>query len=411
MSIQSAVGFEGLFTPEAEKWRDLLDQYAKEGTVEYFYSISQKANLACSSGNYEEGVPLLNKAIELARTIEDSRRSEMMYQSLSLSEGMLPMRSLFGIAPWSGDEVLQDARDIESAFIRGADNGMYAVNDYLFCGKRDKAEEMINLIHERRIRRLEQGGVMSRGLVLDAIIPLFDGNFDKVIEILERLIEDSRGTDVEPINLSEAAFAGLRTVVYLGDTEEHRHRILWQVVREQGDTRTFRRFALYPAYFGQQDAANRTLDRLLERRPDITTRKDLRPAWVDIMYLEAAIVVEHKKATELLYERFADNTLATSGYHSPTCIARHLGAAAAMLERYDEAREHYKEAIRVCTEMRFRPELALSELGLAEVLLDHYPEEKAEALEHLDFAIKEFREMKMQPSLERSLRRKDILKA
>jgi hypothetical protein len=34
-----------------------------------------------------------------------------------------------------------------------------------------------------------------------------------------------------------------------------------------------------------------------------------------------------------------------------------------------------------------------------------------EALEHLDFAIKEFREMKMQPSLERALRHKDILKA
>ena len=32
-------------------------------------------------------------------------------------------------------------------------------------------------------------------------------------------------------------------------------------------------------------------------------------------------------------------------------------------------------------------------------------------IEHLDFAIKEFREMKMQPSLERALRRKDILKA
>jgi len=48
---------------------------------------------------------------------------------------------------------------------------------------------------------------------------------------------------------------------------------------------------------------------------------------------------------------------------------------------------------------------------LAELLLGHYPEEKKEALEHLDFAIKEFRETKMQPSLERALRQKKILKA
>jgi hypothetical protein len=61
--------------------------------------------------------------------------------------------------------------------------------------------------------------------------------------------------------------------------------------------------------------------------------------------------------------------------------------------------------------MKFRPELALSRLQLAELLLEHYADEKREALEHLDFAIKEFQDMKMQPSLERALRHKDILKA
>ena len=61
--------------------------------------------------------------------------------------------------------------------------------------------------------------------------------------------------------------------------------------------------------------------------------------------------------------------------------------------------------------MRFRPEIALIRLQLAELLLEHYPEERAEALEHLDSAINEFREMKMQPSLERALKHKEILGA
>lgn len=61
--------------------------------------------------------------------------------------------------------------------------------------------------------------------------------------------------------------------------------------------------------------------------------------------------------------------------------------------------------------MRFRPEVTLTRLQLAELLLDHYPEERAEALEHLNFAIAEFRDMKMQPSLEGALHHKDILKA
>ncbi len=50
-------------------------------------------------------------------------------------------------------------------------------------------------------------------------------------------------------------------------------------------------------------------------------------------------------------------------------------------------------------------------LQLAELLLDHYPDDRAEAMEHLDFAIAEFRDMKMQPSLEQALRHREILTA
>ena len=80
-----------------------------------------------------------------------------------------------------------------------------------------------------------------------------------------------------------------------------------------------------------------------------------------------------------------------------------------MLDRPNEARTYYHEAIRVCTEMRFRPELALTRLQPAELLLEHYPDEKPEAMEHLDFAISEFREMKMQPSLEKALKHRDTI--
>ena len=47
--------------------------------------------------------------------------------------------------------------------------------------------------------------------------------------------------------------------------------------------------------------------------------------------------------------------------------------------------------------MRFCPEaeVAFTQLQLAELLLEHYPNEKSDALEHLDFAVNEFREMKM----------------
>ncbi len=55
--------------------------------------------------------------------------------------------------------------------------------------------------------------------------------------------------------------------------------------------------------------------------------------------------------------------------------------------------------------------VALTRLHLAELLLDHNPDEHAEAIVHLDFAINEVREMKMQPSLERAPGRKQVLGA
>ena len=106
---------------------------------------------------------------------------------------------------------------------------------------------------------------------------------------------------------------------------------------------------------------------------------------------------------------------------------RNLGGAAALLGDHEGARAHYQAALEVLTKVRHRPEIALTRLQLAELLLDPStsfprspeslrtgqatPDDRAEALEHLDFAIGEFRDMKMQPSLERALGDRDTLNA
>jgi len=98
-------------------------------------------------------------------------------------------------------------------------------------------------------------------------------------------------------------------------------------------------------------------------------------------------------------------------FRNPTCVERHLGAAAALLGNHESARASYERALEVCQKARFRPELALTRLELAELLLQGYPDEKPAALDHLDFAISEFREMKMQPALERALKHKGLVGA
>ena len=92
----------------------------------------------------------------------------------------------------------------------------------------------------------------------------------------------------------------------------------------------------------------------------------------------------------------------TTGIRVPTCIARHLGDAAALLGRPGEARAHYRAAFDLATAIGFRPEAALTHLGLAELLLTQYPRERAEAQTHLALAMGEMRTMGMRPALARA---------
>ena len=75
-----------------------------------------------------------------------------------------------------------------------------------------------------------------------------------------------------------------------------------------------------------------------------------------------------------------------------------------------DGREYYYQALEATAKLGYRPEVALIRFGLAELLLDHHPDERPEAIEHPGFAISEFREMKMRPSLEHALARCQSLK-
>jgi tetratricopeptide (TPR) repeat protein len=232
-----------------------------------------------------------------------------------------------------------------------------------------------------------------------------DGRLEDVVDMAQSMRIRAKDTGAEGLVAVYARLTDFRARLHLGASLE----ALEQEVR--GFFVNDELLYLVQAHLGRKEEVSAILDRMVVSRPGIGTLEDEIHDWIDCLYLEAAVLVGHRQAAELLLNRFSGTRPCTTGFFFPTCIARQTGGAAALLERYDEARQHYQEAIRVCTEMRFRPELALARLQLGELLLEHYPDEKKEAIEHLDFAIKEFREMKMQPSVVRALRHKDILQA
>jgi hypothetical protein len=130
--------------------------------------------------------------------------------------------------------------------------------------------------------------------------------------------------------------------------------------------------------------------------------------------LDVFILLEDREAIDEVMTALGRRQSTRRFFHlnpSLTCLPLLMALAERLLSRPANARPLFNSAIEFCAEVGNRPELALSHLGLAELLLDHYPSERDAAIEHLDFAIAEFQVMKMQPALERALRHRGLLKA
>jgi tetratricopeptide (TPR) repeat protein len=285
---------------------------------------------------------------------------------------------------------------------------LYVGGAFLVSGQHQRAEEGWGELRDLAARsRHPNIQIVSMGC--NAILDFMDGHLEDAVQI-------SRQIRARRAELDMPAFIGMWETVddlprfylgYTGDSLQQRYRE-WEELRILNPAQR----AFVMAYLGQHTEATEMLEQFVMRRRGIGSPEDETSVmrW-DAYFLQVAVLVGHRQAAELLLRRFAGSGICTTGLQSTTCMDRHLGAAAVLLGKYDKARKYYQEAIKVCTEIRFRPELALTRLQLAELLLEHYPQEKSEAIAHLDFAISEFWEMKMQPSLERALRHKEILKA
>jgi DNA-binding CsgD family transcriptional regulator len=138
---------------------------------------------------------------------------------------------------------------------------------------------------------------------------------------------------------------------------------------------------------------------------DPASSGDERNTAVLVMLLQAAVLLGHRAAAVGLSARLACvahvAVYTGSGFSS---IASHLGDAAALVGNRSGARAYYLQALESAGKIRFRPEAALIHLRLAELLLNEDNDvTRQEAVEHLDIAIPELRDMHMQPALERGL--------
>jgi hypothetical protein len=135
------------------------------------------------------------------------------------------------------------------------------------------------------------------------------------------------------------------------------------------------------------------------------------PAPLLTNFVEAAVLLQEREMIALVLEDVTDVVAVNHSPWAVCSVARWVGADARLLGDRGRARDALLRGLAWAESIRYRPEVALTHLELAELLLEGSAEEQAEAMGHLDFAIEEFRAMKMQPSLERALRHKGLLHA
>jgi hypothetical protein len=95
--------------------------------------------------------------------------------------------------------------------------------------------------------------------------------------------------------------------------------------------------------------------------------------------MHLAVMAGARETVEALYPRLGplDDSVAVGWELTPS--GRLLGDAAALLGDHKAARAHYLKSLELMGKVRFRPEIALTRLHLAELLLDNYPDERGEA--------------------------------
>jgi tetratricopeptide (TPR) repeat protein len=391
---------------EAAQWAARADRYAEPETIERAWADSMLGYVQGSRAAYSpERVALIGRALDLARRLGDPDTY------WSVAGGWV-----FGVgAPQHVEERLRLAEDLAEQPRAGVNLLTLAwalwflVQTFLEFGKRHRAEDIMAEM-QTLAERSGQPNLLILSMLNDAVMAIWDGRLQEAVAIRQRILTRGEELGVTGFATAWATFI-IPARLHLGDADRPLASVLQGSSNLPQNVATDAITLFCLAHLGRYDEAAEMLERLVVARPSIGSTEDETAVSQDIVALEAAMLAGHRQVAELLLPRLAGTSINTSGLWLTTCIGRHLGAAAVLLGRPDEGRKYYQKAIEDCTEMRFRPELALSRLQLAELLLDHHPDEKEEALEHLDFAIKEFQDMKMQPSLERALRHKEILKA
>jgi tetratricopeptide (TPR) repeat protein len=360
-------------TPEAGRWAALADLHAEHGTADRVYADVFLADVA-GRGAGDEGRArfFALRAAELAQQLDDSN---------ALVTTLVPFLNAGATPPEAHAERIGMAETLSRRSLDGVNGGRLAQvlwnagESFLTWGRRGEADGMWQRASVAAIHSQDAGAALVP-LGVEGLLHLLDGQLEQVLDVGERI--RARGAELgrEEAGRLQAGRTTRRALLYLGRIDGALEGI--PEPRElfaSGGVYSGQR-ALFLAHAGRRAEAADILRQWLAAR-DMSRSDDPTSASLLRYLLEASIVLEDVEAASLFATRMAPlagllHTEAGMIY----CVGRACGGAAVLMGQTDKARGYYEQALDVCTRARFRPELALTRLEIAELLLAHYPNEK-----------------------------------
>jgi len=405
LAIRALVRHGGAGGAQYRDWVEQADARAQPSTAERTRADADMAHVLFADRLYQSAWRLLSAAQELAR---------------GLGDGDVRYGSAANQSRWSFGPGEPELRAAVSGLSRASRLGASprTLNYFLWeagCsllgwGDPDAAERLFEEARELATKT-RYPSALQRAQLMEVLAGALSGRWEEALARAEAFFGQAEDVGNPSWAWAQASYGITRIRLALGRVGEALtglEAVTFPVV--EADARTALR-ALCLAVLGRLDEA-RTLSASLLGPDGLGPEGEWAPAALVTLLLEVAVLVRDRDAVKRLSAQLRSLSDQIVVRHAAiTAVGRLLGAAAVFLGEPEAARGYYAQALAACERIHSRPEIAFTRLGMAELLLDHYPEERTAAIEHLDFAIAELRDMRMQPSLERALRRKEVLKA
>jgi DNA-binding CsgD family transcriptional regulator len=382
-------------TVNMSEWVEAADRHAAIGTPERVYADSYLGINVLQTGRRREGSVYLRRAVERARELGD----DVGYVTAAgYALTFLNALSDFLFV----ERIAQEFQTRPHPGVRSGDlaAGLESVARRLLArGDREQAEQAW-----RELSRLAEE---SR----DPVVRIMETTARSTIAFVDGHLEEALVLGESALGLADAA--GLAPT---WNTTLRRARLLPACIRVYLGRPAEVSLTDNPATAGSRRpglAEGALLLSLLHQCEealairadfgDVGLAEDDTAVFILAFFLEVSIRCGDAKTAAALLPRLSSLGNHLQAWYHPTSFGRLLGEAAAMLGHIEAARAYLLQALEVDRKVRFRPDLALTRLDLAELLLEHFPDQRGDAIDLLQLAIAEFADMGMQPSLEYAL--------